>query len=369
MSLRKKRELWKVTNFVGVTLKRTSIMEMVNIKNASVCLAVSMAVWAIACFLKRRAEEEERTRKKYVKEKSNQDDSSEEKPSVPLSVNYHFTRQCNYKCGFCFHTATTSFVLPLDEAKRGLRLLAEAGMQKLNFSGGEPFIHKKGRYIGELTKFCKVELGLASVSIISNGSLVTEKWFQEYGEYLDIMGVSCDSFKPETNELIGRQQGKKDHLQSLTRVREWCTKYKVAFKLNTVVNTFNKDEDMSAEVNALNPVRWKVFQCLLVDGENQGVDALRNAERFVIEDEEFAAFVERHSHVPTLVPEYSYMIKNSYLILDEYMRFLAEGVKPSKSLLDVGVMNAMAGANFDEMMFRKRGGKYEWSKADMKLEW
>lgn len=48
-------------------------------------------------------------------------------PVVPKSVNYHFTRQCNYQCGFCFHTAKTSFVLPLAEAKRGLKLLKEAG--------------------------------------------------------------------------------------------------------------------------------------------------------------------------------------------------------------------------------------------------
>lgn len=47
--------------------------------------------------------------------------------TTPTSVNYHFTRQCNYKCGFCFHTAKTSFVLPLDEAKRGLKLLKESG--------------------------------------------------------------------------------------------------------------------------------------------------------------------------------------------------------------------------------------------------
>lgn len=48
-------------------------------------------------------------------------------PLTPTSVNYHFTRQCNYKCGFCFHTAKTSFVLPLEEAQRGLRMLKEAG--------------------------------------------------------------------------------------------------------------------------------------------------------------------------------------------------------------------------------------------------
>jgi hypothetical protein len=47
--------------------------------------------------------------------------------TIPQSVNYHFTRQCNYHCGFCFHTAKTSFVLPIDEAKRGLDLLRDAG--------------------------------------------------------------------------------------------------------------------------------------------------------------------------------------------------------------------------------------------------
>lgn len=46
---------------------------------------------------------------------------------TPTSVNYHFTRKCNYKCGFCFHTAKTSFVLPLEEAKSALRLLKESG--------------------------------------------------------------------------------------------------------------------------------------------------------------------------------------------------------------------------------------------------
>ena len=49
------------------------------------------------------------------------------KPKIPESVNYHFTRQCNYKCGFCFHTARTSFVLPIKEAKRGLEMLKIEG--------------------------------------------------------------------------------------------------------------------------------------------------------------------------------------------------------------------------------------------------
>ena len=46
---------------------------------------------------------------------------------IPRSVNYHLTRQCNYQCGFCFHTAKTSFVLPIEEAQKGLKMLQEAG--------------------------------------------------------------------------------------------------------------------------------------------------------------------------------------------------------------------------------------------------
>ncbi|KAK1171862.1 radical S-adenosyl methionine domain-containing protein 2 [Acipenser oxyrinchus oxyrinchus] len=291
---------------------------------------------------------------------------------TPTSVNYHFTRQCNYTCGFCFHTAKTSFVLPIEEAKTGLRMLKDSGMEKINFSGGEPFLHQRGNFLGKLVQFCKQELRLPSVSIVSNGSLITEKWFQKYGEYLDILAVSCDSFQEETNALIGRRQGKKSHLDNLHRVRSWCSEYRVAFKVNSVINTFNVKEDMRDQIRELNPVRWKVFQCLVIDGENAGEDALRKAEQFVISDEEFQDFLDRHSEITCLVPESNQKMRDSYLILDEYMRFLdcREGRKdPSKSILDVGVENAIQFSGFDEKMFLKRGGKYVWSKADMRLEW
>nr|AFO10970.1 radical S-adenosyl methionine domain-containing protein 2 [Colobus guereza kikuyuensis] len=316
-----------------------------------------------------------RIKQQLVRREPDETKEEEEDPplsTTPTSVNYHFTRQCNYKCGFCFHTAKTSFVLPLEEAKRGLLLLKEAGMEKINFSGGEPFLHDRGEYLGKLVKFCKAELRLPSVSIVSNGSLIRERWFQNYGEYLDILAVSCDSFDEEVNVLIGRGQGRKNHVENLQKLRTWCRDYRVAFKINSVINRFNVEEDMTEQIKALNPVRWKVFQCLLIEGENCGEDALREAERFVIGDEEFERFLERHKEVSCLVPESNQKMKDSYLILDEYMRFLncRKGRKdPSKSILDVGVEEAIKFSGFDEKMFLKRGGKYTWSKADLKLDW
>ena len=55
-------------------------------------------------------------------------------------------------------------------------------MEKINFSGGEPFIYKRGEFVGELTRYCKEDLKMQSVSIVCNGSLVTERWFSKYGK-------------------------------------------------------------------------------------------------------------------------------------------------------------------------------------------
>jgi radical S-adenosyl methionine domain-containing protein 2 len=99
--------------------------------------------------------------------------------TTPISVNYHFTRKCNKTCKFCFHTEKSSHVASEAEMMRGLRLLKEAGMRKINFAGGEPFLYPKK--LGWLCRYCKEVLGLESVSIITNGTKVTEKWLWVYG--------------------------------------------------------------------------------------------------------------------------------------------------------------------------------------------
>lgn len=63
----------------------------------------------------------------------------------------------------------------------------------------------------------------------------------------------------------------------------------------------------------------QVFQCLLIGGENAGPGALKNAESFVITDEQFESFIQRHRSVPQLVPESNTTMRDSYLILDEYV--------------------------------------------------
>lgn len=281
------------------------------------------------------------------------------------SVNYHMSRQCNYKCKFCFHTNKNSFILPLEEAKTGLSLLKQAGMKKINFSGGEPFLHKN--YLNSLLKFCKKTLKLESVSIISNGSLIDEEWFQENHQYVDILGLSCDSFNEESLKAIGRVDHRKgkNHLLKIKQIAFWCRQYKIPLKINTVVTSVNYNEDLNEEINKLSPFRWKVFQCLLIEGENWGSNALRDAKTMFVDEEKYNLFLERHKHNKFIVPESNRAMKDSYLILDEEMRFLncQSGSKvPSKSILEVGVKAAFHNSGFDSENFNKRGGKYKWRK-------
>ena len=87
-------------------------------------------------------------------------------PDTPVSANYFPSREFNYKCGFCFHTETSSYILTHDKAPKGLKLLKEAGMRKLNIASGEPFLHPK--FLSSLIRCCKEDLGVeASVSSVT----------------------------------------------------------------------------------------------------------------------------------------------------------------------------------------------------------
>jgi radical S-adenosyl methionine domain-containing protein 2 len=87
-------------------------------------------------------------------------------------------------------------------------------MKKINFSGGEPFLYKE--YLGELVKFCHEDLNIDSITIVSNGSLITEKWIKNYSSHIDILAISHDSFNIKSNKQIGRhsKSDSRDHLET-----------------------------------------------------------------------------------------------------------------------------------------------------------
>ncbi|KEF54660.1 uncharacterized protein A1O9_09102 [Exophiala aquamarina CBS 119918] len=280
--------------------------------------------------------------------------------TIPLSVNYHFTRKCNYACGFCFHTDTNSYIASFPDAKEALLRLSQAGMKKVNFAGGEPFLYPS--MLGKMVDYCKQELRLESVSIVSNGSKITESWIRAHAANLDILAISCDSFDERTNVIIGRGEG--THITQLYRVTEWCREYGVMFKLNSVICKYNFDEDMNEHIARLQPYRWKCFQVLVVPGENDSCVTKRDARGFQISDDEFQLFCKNHAAQTCIVPESNQVMASSYLILDEHLRFLDKSCKkPSASILEVGVQQALDSVFWDMDGFKERGGVYAWNES------
>eukprot|EP00918_Siedleckia_nematoides_P078933 GHVU01172814.1.p1 GENE.GHVU01172814.1~~GHVU01172814.1.p1 ORF type:complete len:156 (+),score=27.44 GHVU01172814.1:49-468(+) len=125
---------------------------------------------------------------------------------------------------------------------------------------------------------------------------------------------------------------------------------------------------MTANIKKINPMRWKVFQVLLIEGENTGGDCLRDARDLVISTEQFDEFVSRHKGVEQMVHEHNSEMKDSYVILDEELRFLncQSGKKvPTRSIMDVGVAEALNEAGYDHAAFERRGGAYPWMKSQI----
>lgn len=84
------------------------------------------------------------------------------------------------------------------------------------------------------------------------------------------------------------------------RIRDWCRELGILFKLNTVICAQNWQEYMAGMVAKLSPSRWKVFQVLYVEGENDAAEGgtrvnkrKRNAKKLLISDEQFGVFLRQ----------------------------------------------------------------------------
>jgi radical S-adenosyl methionine domain-containing protein 2 len=104
-----------------------------------------------------------------------------------------------------------------------------------------------------------------------------------------------------------------------------------------------------------------------VAGENDNEQRKRDARVFPITNEQWKVFCDRHKALDCFVPESNYIMRSSYLILDEYMRFLSRGEGTeaiSERILEVGVEKAMEQVAWDENAFVDRGGMYDWSRSN-----
>lgn len=292
------------------------------------------------------------------------------------SVSFHITKPCNMACKFCYSTYEELGrvkMLSVDDGMTILTKLAEAGVQKVTFAGGEPMLHPN---LDFFISYAKKELGMTT-SIITNGSLLTEgilaRWHNQ-DMMMDWVGLSIDSFDHSINQKIGRVQ--KD--QSVNQYRHLLgllNKYNYKVKVNTVINAYNY-KDFPATLDILNHYkidRFKLLRTLPINGENQQdwneiactddmwkkvIDVL--SLYYILTDKEDPTIPR---NIKTIVPEDNADMTASYMLVSPKGE-LYENSKGEHTfgpnLIHNTIEECLAPLNLNFDTFINRGGQYNW---------
>jgi len=266
------------------------------------------------------------------------------------TASFHITKSCNMNCKFCYATYNTFEIekqISLLEMQIILLKLKEAGLKKITFAGGEPMLHKD---LDNAIIYAK-SIGLVT-SIITNGSKIKEEWLIKMQPFLDWIGISIDSLNHKTNELIGRKDNMTYNYHNIISL---INKYNYKLKINTVVNIFNQDEYMANFITKSKTNRWKVFDTLKVQGQND--------EQFDnIKSTQFEKFIKNNKH-KAMVIENNDLMTGSYLLIDPKGRFYENwGAKTMKSnsLITHSIEHCLNQISLNEEKFIERCGIYNW---------
>ncbi|MCG7201486.1 viperin family antiviral radical SAM protein [Marinobacter pelagius] len=288
-----------------------------------------------------------------------------------LVINWHLTEACNYSCRYCYahwqrHQSIKDLIhqeyqihqllLELREffdpinSRNPLAWEMAWSNTRLNIAGGEPLLFPS---VVEATLKYARRVGLRA-SMITNGSLLTEHFARRIGAGLEVLGISIDSARPLSNQLIGRVDSRGTYLdlrqleKSVEAIRERNPAIKI--KLNTVVNRVNWQDDFSDLISFVQPDKWKVLRVLPVTDDSMTVS-----------DEQFRFFLDRHrKHRNIVVAEDNADMVESYIMVDPQGRFFqnsspcASGYQYSQPILEVGAEKAFSQIEFDAGKFSSR---------------
>ena len=275
---------------------------------------------------------------------------------IPPSVNYFVWKRCNMQCRFCYATfRDVPHQLEFHESQQLIRRLAEAGVEKISFVGGEPTLHP---HIVPLLKLAH-DVGMVTV-LISNGARLREVVRACTPGVLNWVGLDIDSSSEDVEIALGRGTG--GHIDNMIEMADLCHERGIRLKLNTVVTSLSWQDYMGDIVERVKPDRWKAFQVLPVQGQNDG-----KVDDLLITSEQFGAWVARHRHLG-VIAETNDLMSCSYALIDPSGRFYSghtTGHQYGKPILDVGVEEAWASVEFNEGRFHARGGLYNWAPESM----
>ena len=120
------------------------------------------------------------------------------------SAQIELTNTCNLSCLHCFNNSGESHPneLTTQEILSLIDVLSSMGVHKITLTGGEPFLHPDLFKIVEYARKAPM-----TVTIFTNGTLITEDDIQKCKELAIKFAISVDSCNPDTHDRFRGQKG------------------------------------------------------------------------------------------------------------------------------------------------------------------
>jgi len=236
-----------------------------------------------------------------------------------LSANIHVYGGCNYRCNHCFATDLSNKYIPPTSWIPILKYLKLQGITKINIAGGEPTIYP------DLLELCRIIKSMGfTVSIVSNGSILTEDIIAELSKYVSWIGLSVDSPDDSDEILIGRHADGINHIENIINVADIAHRHGIKVKLNITVVRHSWCKNFKDLIGKVNPERIKAFRALTLKNANDD-----RPDTWSITNEEYRTFVNTHKNIENMVFEDNEDMQGTYLMFDPLGRWMVNkgGVK------------------------------------------
>ncbi|MBC8042349.1 MAG: radical SAM protein [Rhizobacter sp.] len=113
---------------------------------------------------------------------------------MPLLCNYYLTYRCNAECGFCDIWQKPSPYADMKDIEANLRDMRRLGVRFVDFTGGEPLLHR------DLPEILALAKRLGFITSVTTNTLLYPKFAKDLAGKIELLHFSLDSVHKEKHD-------------------------------------------------------------------------------------------------------------------------------------------------------------------------
>lgn len=114
----------------------------------------------------------------------------------PVLCNYYVTYRCNAKCGFCDIWEKPSPYVTLENVRENLKALKKLGVKIIDFTGGEPLLHR------QIDQFLALAKEMKFMTTLTTNALLYPKFADRLKGNIDMLHFSLDTADKEKHDAM-----------------------------------------------------------------------------------------------------------------------------------------------------------------------